>query len=148
MADPWRAAHGHRLIQAGTTLVLVALIVGLAVPAFAVPRLALSVHLLGLLQGLFLIALGLLWPRLSLTRGVARAAAVLAVYGCGAALLANAVAAMAGGSEMLPIASAGARSSPGLELVVTLGLRSAAVALIAAVALALWGLRGPGADHH
>lgn len=143
MANSWRTAHGHRLIQAGVGLFLAALVVGLAVPAFAVPRLALSVHLLGLLQGLFLIALGLLWQRLALTRGVARAAAVLAVYGCAAALLANAVAAMAGGSELLPIASAGARSSPSLEVVVTLGLRSAAVALIAAVVLVLWGLRGP-----
>ena len=35
MADPWRAVHGHRLIQAGTTLFLVALIVGLAVPVTA-----------------------------------------------------------------------------------------------------------------
>jgi len=35
-------------------LFLIGLLVGLAVPVFAVPRLALSVHLLGLMQGLFL----------------------------------------------------------------------------------------------
>jgi len=129
------------------TLFLVALIVGLAVPAFAVPRLALSVHLLGVMQGVFLTVLGLVWPRLALRRGPSRAAAGLSVYGCVAALLANGVAAVTGGSGMLPMASAGARSAPGWELAITLGLRSAAVALIGAVALALWGLRAaPAGD--
>ena len=52
---------------------LIALLVGLAVPKFAVPRLGLSAHLIGIMQGLFLMVSGLLWPKLQLTRATARA---------------------------------------------------------------------------
>jgi hypothetical protein len=38
--------QGHRLLQVGMFLFLAALLVGLAVPSFAVPRLGLSSHLL------------------------------------------------------------------------------------------------------
>ena len=62
----------QRLLRAGALLFLLALLVGLAVPRFTVPRLALSTHLLGIMQGTFLIAVGLLWPRLSLTRAGSR----------------------------------------------------------------------------
>jgi hydroxylaminobenzene mutase len=44
-------------------LFLLALFVGLAVPKFALPRLALSTHLLGIMQGTFLLVAGSLWPR-------------------------------------------------------------------------------------
>ena len=56
--------QGHRLLQAGILLFLFALLVGLAVPKFAVPRLGLSAHLLGITQGIFLMVTGVLWPKL------------------------------------------------------------------------------------
>ena len=76
---PWRSRQADRLLQIGVLLFLFALLTGLVVPRFAVPRLGLSVHLLGLMQGLFLIALGLMWPRLRLTRGMGRLGGGLAV---------------------------------------------------------------------
>jgi hypothetical protein len=54
--------QGHRLLQVGAALFLLALFVGIAIPAFAVPRLGLSTHLLGITQGIFLLVLGLVWP--------------------------------------------------------------------------------------
>lgn len=65
-----RARDGQRLLCVGALLFLFALLVGLAVPGFAVPRLGLSTHLLGLMQGTFLLVAGLLWPKLKLTRAV------------------------------------------------------------------------------
>jgi len=64
--------QAHRVRQAGILLFLLALLVGLAIPQFAVPRLGLSAHLLGLMQGNFLVVLGMLWPQLKLTPATAR----------------------------------------------------------------------------
>jgi hydroxylaminobenzene mutase len=136
------------LLQLGILLFLFALFVGLAVPRFAVPRLALSVHLLGLMQGLFLSVLGLLWPRLKFTPRLSVIAFWLAVYGCFAAWTANLLAAIWGaGNTILPIAAGAARGSALQERIINGGLRTAAAALIAATALVLWGLRRSGDDN-
>jgi hydroxylaminobenzene mutase len=139
--------QGHRLLQLGVLLFLAALLVGLGVPTFAVPRLALSVHLLGLLQGIFLMVLGTVWPRLLVTTAMARIGFFLLVYGCIAAWTANLLAAIWGaGNAMLPIAAGAAHGTSIQEGVIAVALRSAAVSLIAAAVLVLWGLRAvPGA---
>ena len=66
----------------------------------------------------------------------------LAVYGCVAAWVANLLAALWGaGNSMLPFAAGSARGSALQEGVITVALRSAAIALIATTLLVLWGLR-------
>jgi hydroxylaminobenzene mutase len=140
--------QAHRLLQLGFLLFLLALLVGLAVPRFAVPRLALSTHLLGLMQGLFLSVLGLLWLRLKLTPRLSAIAFWLAIYGCFAAWTANLLGAIWGaGNTIVPIAAGQARGSDLQEGIINGGLRTAAVALIATLALVLWGLRRSGADN-
>ena len=138
--EGWRTQQSIWLMRIGMTLFLLALVVGLMVPTFAVPRLGLSVHLLGLMQGIFLTVMGLVWPRLHLARAWSRAGSWLIVYGCVAAWTSNLLAATAGGSSLLPIASGQARSSALYDGIITLGLRSSAVALVAATVLILWGL--------
>jgi hydroxylaminobenzene mutase len=139
---------GHRVLQLGVLLFLFALLVGLAVPSFTVPRLGLSTHLLGLMQGLFLMIIGVLLPRLQLTRRQARLAAVLAVYGCYAAWTANLSAAILGaGNTMLPIAAGSAHGTALQEILIAMVLKSAAVALIPATMLILWGLREVASAH-
>ena len=134
--------HGHRLLQVGGLLFLFGLLVGLAVPRFAVPRLGLSTHLLGIAQGTFLMVAGLLWPRLRLTRGVSGSGCILAIYGCTAAWTANLCGAFWGaGGAMVPIAAAGAQGSALQEGLIKILLMSGAVALISAAVLILWGLR-------
>lgn len=138
--------HGHGLIRGGMLLFLSALLVGLAVPRFAVPRLGLSTHLLGIMQGIFLMVLGLLWPKLRVTDAVSRVGVLLAVYGCVAAWTANLAGAIWGaGHSMLPIAAGEARGSALQEGLIAVALRSAAVSLIAVAVLILWGLRRWGA---
>ena len=138
----WSSRQGHRLLQLGMLVFLIALLVGLAVPKFAVPRLGLSAHLIGIMQGLFLMVSGLLWPKLQLTRAMARAAFWLAVYGCFAAWTANVLAGVWGaGNSMLTIAAGAARGSTLQEGIIAIVLRTAAVSLIAAAILILWGLR-------
>lgn len=121
---------------------LIALLVGLAVPKFAVPHLGLSAHLIGIMQDLFLMVSGLLWPKLQLTRAMARGAFWPAVYGCFAASTANVLAVVWGaGNSMLTIAAGVARGSTLQEGIIAIVLRTAAVSLIAAAILILWGLR-------
>lgn len=141
-ASDWSVRQGHRLLQVGMLLFLCALLVGLAVPAFAVPRLGLSAHLLGIMQGLFLMVLGLLWPRLTLPSPMSRLGFWLAVYGCFAAWAANILAAIWGaGNTMLPIAAGQAHGSTLQEGIITVALRTGGASLIAAAVLILWGLR-------
>jgi len=149
LMDPpsWPVRQGHRLLQLGILLFLLALIVGLVVPRFAVPRLGLSAHLLGIMQGIFLMVTGLLWPKLTLTRSMSRLAWCLAVYGCFAAWTANVLAGVWGaGNSMLPIAAGQARGSALREGIIATGLVTAAASLIAAAMLILWGLRTVGRE--
>jgi hydroxylaminobenzene mutase len=133
---------GHRLLQAGGLLFLLALLVGLAVPTFAVPRLALSTHLLGLMQGTFLLAIGQLWPRLRLTRRSSKIGYLLAIGGSAAAWTANLLGAVGGaGNTMLPMAAGAARGSALREGTIQALLVFSALSLISAAVLILWGLR-------
>jgi len=133
---------GHRLLQAGGLLFLLGLVVGLGVPRFTLPRLALSTHLLGITQGTFLMVAGLLWPKLSLTRPASGIGRVLAIYGCLSAWTANLLGAVWGaGASMVPIAAGAARGSAFQEGTIRLLLISAAVSLLCVSVLILWGLR-------
>ena len=133
---------GQRLVRLGVLLILIALLIGLAVPRFAVPRLALSVHLLGLMQGLFLAIVGILWPRLVLTRRALLATFWLLAYGCVAAWTANLLAAIWGaGNTIVPIAAGAARGTALQETVIVFMLRSGGAALILGTVLLWWGLR-------
>ena len=133
--------HGHRLLQLGVSLVLFALLIGLGVSHFAVPRLALSAHLIGIMQGVLLISIGLLWPKLSLGPRALRVTFWLLVYGCIAALTANLLRATWGaGNSIVPMAAGSAHGSALQETVINILLRSAAPALIISLVLILRGL--------
>ena len=58
--------YGDRLLRLGVLLFLLGLLTGFAIPALANPRMGLTSHLEGLMNGMFL-SLGLLWPRLALS---------------------------------------------------------------------------------
>ncbi len=134
--------EGHVLIQVGIVLFLIALLVGLGVPRFAVPRLAVSAHLLGIMQGTFLMVTGLVWPRLRLTRSLSRIGRSLAIYGCFAALTANVCgAAWGAGASLVPMASGGARGNAFQEGLIIILLSTAAVSMVTVASLILWGLR-------
>ncbi len=137
-----RATHAQRLFQVGIALFLAAVLLGLFIPRFAVPRLALAAHLIGLLQGIFLVVIGLLWPRLDLAPFQSRLAFWLVVYQAMAAFLTNALAAVWGaGNSIVPMAAGAAHGSPAQEMILTVGLRTAGATLIVALVLMLWGLR-------
>ena len=94
------------------------------------------------MQGIFLMVIGVLWPRLRVSRVMARIGIFLAIYGCFVAWMANLSAAIWGaGNSMLPIAAGSAHGTSIQEGMIVIALRSAAVSLIAVSLLILWGLR-------
>lgn len=137
-----RSSQSQRLLQAGVALFLAAVLLGLAIPHFTVPRLALSAHLVGILQGIFLVVVGLVWVRLNLTPRQFMLVFWLVLYQAVAAPVSNLLAAAWGaGNSIIPMAAGAAHGSTAQEAVINGGLRSAGAALIVALVLILWGLR-------
>jgi (hydroxyamino)benzene mutase len=135
------ASPDQNLLVAGVLLFLIGLLTGFAIPLVAVPRLGLSSHLEGVLNGMFLIALGLMWRRLVLPAWAGTTTFVLALYGTYANWFATLLAAMWGAAGMMPIAGGGASAAAVAEAIVAVLLASLSLAMIAVCLLVLWGLR-------
>jgi hydroxylaminobenzene mutase len=98
--------YSHRLIQLGFLLFLVGLLTGFVVPVLANPRMGLSSHLEGVLNGIFLIVLGLVWSRLDLGEVMKATTFWLSMYGTFANWAATLLAAIWGaGLSSMPIAA-------------------------------------------
>lgn len=129
----------QRLIQLGVLLFVLGLLTGFAIPLMESPRMGLSSHLEGVLNGLVLIVLGLSWHRLSLPGWASRVAPPLAVFGTFANWLATLLAGIWGAGRMTPIAGGGATGTPSEELVVAALLIALSLAMLALGGLLLWG---------
>ena len=137
------AQQSRRLLQLAVVLLLVALLIGLAIPALAVPRLGVAAHVNGVIGSLFLAVLGLVWPQLRLGPRALTWAFWLAPYSFFVATLMPFLGALwAAGGSMLPLAAGTARGSPFQEGVIGVGLVSSVVAVLALCVLLLVGLRG------
>lgn len=136
------AAADRILMRAGMLLFLIGLLTGLAVPVLQVPRMGLSSHLVGTMSGMFLIVLGLIWPRLVLPAWAGTTTFWAALYGSFANWLATILSAMWGATAMMPIAGQGATSTPLAEAIVATLLVSLSLAMILVCLFVLWGLRG------
>ena len=134
--------QGHRLLQIGVALFLFSSLEGFVIPFFPVPRLGLSIHTLSALQGVILLALGLLWPRLNLGATASRIACWFLIYSTFATLVPYVLAAAWGaGNSTIPLAAGTARGTAVQETVIKVVLYSAAPTVLISLALILWGLR-------
>ena len=138
--------RGRRLMFLGMVLFLLGLVSGLAMPLFTNPRMGLSAHLEGVLNGLFLVAAGLVWPHVRLSDyrgGVAWRLALVGTYGNWAV---TTLAAILGTKSLTPIASAGFGAGRWQETLVTFGFATSGLAILTAALLLAIGLsgRGPG----
>lgn len=136
-----KADYGHRLLWHGFFLFLLGLAAGFAVPAVTNPRMGLSAHLEGVMNGLFLVILGLVWERFTLSERMGVVLFWLALYGTYVNWASTLLAAVFGTSRSTPIAGAGFAGQPWQENLVDFGLISLSFAIVAACVLALWGLR-------
>lgn len=132
-SDHWERAE-RRLIIAGIGLFLAGLLTGFAIPLMENPRVGLSSHLEGVLNGVFLIALGAVWKRIGLVGRTHSVALGLVLFGAVANWLATLLAGLWGTGAMMPIAAAGRSGTAVQETVVSLMLVALSLAMVAACA--------------
>jgi len=134
------------LVRAGFVLFTLALLTGLAVPAFLNHRMAVAAHLTGVVNALLLIAVGLAWGLLAmspvqarLTRGVFLCCAY-ANWGT------SCLAAAWGTSRLTPLSGAGYSAAAWKESVVQVLQVSLALAILAGALSVVYALRSPRAS--
>ena len=137
------AARAHRLFFHGMLLVVVGLLVGIAVPAFANPRMGLSAHTGMLMNGILLIAMGAFWTRLALGERSETIAWWLLVAGSWITSAGLVGAAAFRTAAMTPIHGAPQAGPAATEALVGALLGVGGVAVLAGCVVAVWGLRTP-----
>lgn len=130
------------LLRYGIALFLLGLLSGIIVPAMTNPRMGVSGHLEGVMNGTYLVVAGLIWGHLRLTNRARSTTRALLLFGTYANWVATELAAAFGTSSSTPIAGAGHTGKPWQEAFVNVLLYTLSVAIIAATGGMLWGLRG------
>ena len=131
----------RRLVWHGMFLFLLGLLTGFVEQKFSNPRMGLAAHLEGVMNGIFLVALGAVWTEVRLSPRLEAAAYWMALYGTYANLAFTTLAAIFGTAALSPITGAGHSGQPWQESTVTVGFMSVGVVIVAASMLILWGLR-------
>jgi len=130
----------HRFVFYGALLFLLGLLTGFVAPGTANPRMGLSAHLEGVMNGTFLRALGAVWSHVSLTARFETGAFWLLLYGAYVNWASVLLGALTGASPLMSIAGAGHTGPAWAEALVSFGLLSISFAMVAGVALVLWGV--------
>jgi hydroxylaminobenzene mutase len=129
------------LFKLGLMLFVIGLLTGFAIPALKNPRMGLTSHLEGVLNGMFLTLLGLLWPHVHLTHGWGVTAVVLIVYSAYANWLGTLLAAAWGaGRKLAPLAAGDHEASNAKEGIFGFLLISLSVAIVVGVVIVIVGL--------
>lgn len=136
-----KTKQGNQLIFLGVLLFLLGLLVGLIIPLLANPRMGLSSHLEGVMNGMFLMILGLIWNKIDLSPRWTKITFWMAIYGTFANWFGILFAAIFDAGEMLGIAAEGNKGTPLAEGVVTFSLLSLTIAMLFVCIAILVGLR-------
>ena len=100
------------LLRHGLLLFFLGLLTGFAVPALANPRAALAGHVEALMNGMFLVLVGLAWNRLNLSMRAGRIVGLLLLFGAYANWAGTTASGVLGTSKGTPIAGAGFQAGP------------------------------------
>jgi hydroxylaminobenzene mutase len=122
-------------------LFFLGLLTGFVEQKFNNPRMGLAAHLEGVMNGIFLVALGAVWTDVRLSPRLKVAAYWSALYGTYANWAVTTLAAIFGTAALSPITAAGHSAQPWQESVVTFGFMSVGIVIVASSILVLWGLR-------
>jgi hydroxylaminobenzene mutase len=134
----WTADRG--LMRHGMFLFMIGLVTGMNERRFQNMRMALSAHLEGVMNGIFLIALGGIWAHVELPPRVKKAARWSVLYGTYGNWLFTTLGAAMGTAAANPILSEGHHGKPWQERTAGAGFSSIAYSILVAVVLILWGL--------
>ncbi len=129
----------NKLLFLGMLLFLLGLLIGLFIPLMANPRMGLSAHLEGIMNGIFLVVLGLIWHKLVLSDKWLKRTFALTIYGSFANFAAVTIAAITGAGKMMTLAG-GKEGAPWVDGLITFLLLSLSLVMIAVCGLVLAGL--------
>jgi hydroxylaminobenzene mutase len=139
MENPgYKKWQSDRLLFFGIILLLFGLLLALFIPIMKNPRMGLSAHLEGIMNGMFLVILGLIWNKLVLNYKWLTFAFWLTIYGSFANFVAVSVAAITGAGKMMPIAG-GKEGTSVVEGLISFLLISLALAMIFVCLIVLTG---------
>lgn len=127
------------LLFLGVLLFLFGLLIGLFIPIMANPRMGLSAHLEGTMNGMFLVILGLLWNKLFIKDRLLTSIFWLSVFGSFANVTAVLISAITGAGKLMPIAG-GKEGTWIIEGFIFFLLISLAIAMIVVCILVLLAL--------
>ncbi len=127
------------LMFLGVLLFLFGLIIGLFVPMMANPRMGLTAHLEGVMNGMFLVILGLIWNKLFINDKWLSITFWLTLYGSFANFLAVIIAAISGAGKLMPIAG-GKEGTTFIEGLISFLLITLSLAMIFICIVVLLGL--------
>ncbi len=130
--------QSDRLLFFGILLFLSGLLLGLFIPIMKNPRMGLSAHLEGIMNGIFVVILGLIWNKLVLNDKWLTSAFWLTLYGSFANFVAVSGAALTGAGKMMPIAG-GKEGTTVAEGLISFLLVSLALAMIFVCLIVLTG---------
>ena len=131
----------RQIMWHGMCLFLLGLFTGFAEQHFANIRMGLAAHLEGVMNGIFLLALGAAWPEVRLSPVIKAIAYWTALYGTYGNWLITTCAAIFGTAALSPITAAGHSGLGWQENLVTGGFLTVGITVIASSIFALWGLR-------
>ena len=133
--------QNRRLMWHGMFLFLLGLFTGFAETHFANMRMGLAAHLEGVINGIFLLALGAAWGELRLAPAPKSATFWIALYGTYMNWFVTALAGVFGTGALSPITAPGRSALPWQEKLITTGFLSVGLAIVACTLLLLWGFR-------
>jgi hydroxylaminobenzene mutase len=131
----------RRLMWHGMCLFLLGLLTGFVESRFTNVRMGLAAHLEGVMNGIFLLALGAIWTSVRLSPRAKTIAFWIVLYGTYGNWLATTLAAIFGTAALSPITGAGHSGLVWQESVVTIGFMTVGVTTLAFSVLMLRGLR-------
>ena len=131
----------RRLSWHGVLLVLLGLLSGAVVPVLENPRMGVAAHLGGIMDGMVLILLGLIWAELTLGPRLASATFWIMLYSAYAGWAAQVLAAVFGTSRAMPLAGAGHVGTEWQEVLVLIVAISFSIAISIGGGVVLYGLR-------
>ncbi len=142
MNKDYQVEQSRKLIQFGVLLFLLGLVTGFVIPALKNPRMGLSSHMAGVLNGMLLMIFGLIWPKLELTKNLLNWNYWLSLFGTFTnwftTLLASAWGA---GSVMMPIAGNEMHGTDLQEIIIKFGLVTLSISMMIVSIFILWGMR-------
>ena len=137
--------NNRRVMWHGMFLFLLGMLTAFVEPHVTNVRMGLAAHLVGLTNGIFLIALGAIWNEVTLSPGAKAIAFWTALWGTYVNWLFTVLAAMYGTGAVSPVLAPGRSAQAWQEDFVMAGFVSVFLAMLTSSVLVLWGLRARGA---